>query len=101
MGVQGTRRLVAEHDGRLFGQGPGNGNPLLLPPGQLCGKMVHLLTEVHQLHGLGRVHGLRSDLSGDLYVFHGREGGNQVIELKHKADFSPAVFGELTVVHDR
>ena len=45
--IQVGRRLVGDHQGRLVHQGPGNGDPLLLPSRHLEGTMVHEFRKTH------------------------------------------------------
>ncbi len=53
--VQGGGGLVKEHELGLHGQGPDNGDALLLAAGELVGIAVGLILQTHpaqQLHGL-------------------------------------------------
>lgn len=42
LGVQGTRGFIQHQDLRVTDQGPGNGQPLLLPDGELAPLLPHL-----------------------------------------------------------
>src|SRR4051812_21284784 len=47
LGIEGGRGLVEEHHGRVHGQGPGDGRPLLLTPGELRRVALGLVGDAH------------------------------------------------------
>lgn len=53
--VQGGEGLVQEEDLGLQDQGPGQGHPLLLPPGKLPGVALLQAQEVHELQRPGHL----------------------------------------------
>src|SRR5687768_11617088 len=50
--VEGARRLVGQEDGGVVHHGPGDGDALSLPAGELVGAVVHAIAEVDDLQGL-------------------------------------------------
>ena len=90
-GVQVSGGLVSQDQTGFGDDGPGNGHPLLLAAGKLCGQVTRPLLQVHP--GQGRLHpflpfgpGHLLVDQGQLHVFFRRELGNQVKALKNKAD---------------
>ena len=92
--VQGAGGLVAEQDLRVAGQSPGDGHPLLLPPGQLGRVGVRLVRQPHQLQqGLYLVLNLFLAPSAPPkrvgHVAVHRPGGEEVEVLEDHADLFP------------
>ena len=56
-GVQGARRLVAQHDLGVVGKRAGNGDALLLTAGELAGIVALFVSQAHQLEKLARTLG--------------------------------------------
>ena len=89
--VERGGRLVADQEARLVDQGPRDRHPLHLAAGELAGQAVELLAHAERRqHLAGPADGplLRpaGDHQGDRRVLGGRERGQQVVLLKHKAD---------------
>ena len=55
MTVEGTGRLVAEQQGRLFRDRAGDGHTLLFAAGKLCREVILALGQIDQRQGRGRV----------------------------------------------
>ena len=102
LGVQRAGRLVGHDNGRVGGDGPGDGYPLLLAAGHLAGLVGGAVKHGHPLQG--RLAALVALIDADalvdkrqLHVLPGGEGGNEVVALKDKADLLIADVGQLTV----
>ena len=95
--VESSCGLVTEEKGRVFAQGPCNGNSLLLAAGELRGKVVHPLPQPHLLQHLPGIESVAADLPGQLHILQRRQVLHQVIKLKDKPNVHPPVFGELPV----
>ena len=100
--VQVAGGLVGEHHGGIPGQGPGDGDPLLLAAGQLAGPVPQPVAEADQLQqGAG---GLPPPGGGDASV---EQSGGHVLDrgqrveqeelLEHDADPDRPQPGQLTV----
>src|SRR5699024_3011066 len=76
---------------------PGDGHALLLSAGELGGKMIGTVTQLHNIKGFLRRHRIISNLGDDLHVFEGRKAGDQVIELEDKSHIMPPVAGKLSL----
>ena len=101
-GVQVSRGLVRQQDGRLCGQRPGDGHPLLLAAGELVGEAIQLLLQAQQLYDLADVRLVRApsvQLNGQDDVLPHRQDGYQVVGLEHEADLPSAEDGEGLVLH--
>ena len=93
--VQGRGGLVKEHHVRVHGQGPSNGNALLLAAGKLLGVGVGLVRQAHPLQqlqglfvGLGLGHQLQfGGGQGDVLLYG--HVGEQVELLEHHAHAGP------------
>jgi hypothetical protein len=81
-----TIRVVAQQHVRPLGDGPRDGDALLLTAGELGGEMVEPMAEPHQLQRRHRVHRVLGDLGHQRHVLAHREVGDQVVELEHEAD---------------
>ena len=93
--VEGTRRLVAQEQTRLFGECASDGHALLLTAGELRREVAAPLRESHLGEYLRRIAVHMADVCCHLDVFERREVLYQIIELKDKAHFIPAVGGEI------
>ena len=96
--VQSAGRLVTQKDLGVFGQGAGNGYPLLFAAGQLGREVVEPLAQAHAFQSLGGVQGIAADLDGQLHIFQGGQILHQVVKLEHKAHIVAPVGGELFFV---
>src|SRR5262249_37428998 len=94
-------RLVAQQDGGLVDERPGDGDALLLPAGELAGPVVEAVGQPDTLEqgggaalafGAGAVGGVEQ---GRLDVFQGGGGGEQVEVLEEEADAPVAQPGKL------
>ena len=102
MGVQCAGGLVGHDDGRLGGDGPRNGHPLLLAAGHLHRPVLDAVRQPHPGQGLqGHVpavvgiHPLVDQ--GQFHIFQHRQALDQVVLLKDKADLLVADVGQLLV----
>ena len=96
--VQGAGGLVAQQQARVFGQGPGDGHPLLLPAGELRGEVLQPVGQAHLLQHLPGVQGVLAELGRDLHVLQRREVGDQVVKLEDKAHLRAAEGGQALFV---
>ena len=85
--IQVARRLVAQEQGRVLGERAGNGDALLLAARQPAGKMIGAFRQanlVEQFCGpRGDALGVPLDqFQGELDILGGREGRNEIEELK-------------------
>ncbi|CDZ89761.1 putative 6-pyruvoyl-tetrahydropterin synthase [Rhodococcus ruber] len=94
-GVERGGRLVEQDHGRAQREGAGDGDPLLLPTGQLFGVVVDLVADadpVEQFAGerldLGAVAALRGDRRLDHVLEHGQVR-EEVEVLEHESDARP------------
>src|SRR5579872_504093 len=94
-GVEVSRRLVGEKDGRRSGQSAGNGDALLLTSGELrgvvLGAVVHayaLKCVVHALFALGGGHPAIGERQFDVLI--NVQVADQVETLKNETDFAIA-----------
>ncbi len=98
--VEGSGRFVGEDDVAAVHQGPGDGNPLLLPAGQLAGPMVEPVGHPQppqQQRGMGPPTALVDTGIDrrDLDIFKGGEGGEQMVALEDEAEVLPAQIGQV------
>ena len=107
-GVQGAGGLVTQQHLGVGGQGPGDGDALLLPAGQLGGVGVGLVGQAHDVQVLqGALLGLRlghpGDLHGEADVLQAGALHEQVELLEDHADGPPGPAqlggGQLAQVH--
>ena len=101
-GIQGAGRFVGHDDRRVGGNGAGDGHPLLLAAGHLGRLVAGAVRQAHLLQRFlrpFRAQGGRHPLidQGQLHVFPGVEGGDQVKPLKDEADLLVAHVGQLPV----
>ena len=92
--VQGGGGLIAQQNARVAGQGPGDGNALLLPAGQLGGVCLRLVRQAHHLQQLpGAALCVRlfhpGNLHGEADVFQAGALHQQVELLENHADGPP------------
>ena len=79
LGIQRGGGLVEKQKLRLHGQGPGNGHPLLLPPGELPGLRVDVGRHPYLLQeGKGALPGL-----GFLFLQHLDLADHAVVQHRH------------------
>ena len=103
-GVQVSRRLVSQNDGRIVDEGACDGDTLHLAARELGYAVVPVVDG--QRDGLQRVHGAHFTLAtGHVSVcqrqhdvFDNRQARQQVEALKDKADAQGADFGELVII---
>ena len=101
VGIQGAGGLVAEQDLGVCGQGPGDGDPLLLPAGELGRVGRSLVRQPHQLqqlHGapIGLGPGNPGQIQGKAHVFQAAALHQQMEALEDHGDL-PAQLPELPV----
>ena len=103
-GVQVSRRLVSQNDGRIIDEGTCDGDTLHLAARELGYAVVPMVDG--QRDGLQRVHGAHFALATGYVgvgqrqhdVFDNRQTRQQVEALKDKANAQGANFGELVIV---
>ena len=103
LGIQGGGGLIAQQDFGVAGQGPGDGDPLLLPAGELGGVGVRLVGQAHDVQQLpGPLLPVRlarpGDLHGEADVFQAGALHEQVELLEDHAD-GPPLGDELLPAH--
>ena len=54
--IEGTGGFIAKQEFRPLDYGTRNGHPLLLPAGELCGKVIEPLGKPHPREGFLRLH---------------------------------------------
>ena len=96
VGVQRGGGLVAQQDLGIRGKGPGNGNPLLLPAGQLGGIGLLLVLQSHDLQQVpGLLHGVgplcADEFKREADVVQGGALHEQVKVLEDHADRLPGL----------
>ncbi len=84
--IERTGRLVAQEHFGTLGDGTSDGDPLLLPAGELGRKMIHALGKTHAPKRLLRGHGVSSQLGDERHVLARGQTRNEVVELEHEAD---------------
>ena len=102
LGVQGAGGLVGHDDGRVGADGPGDGHPLLLAARHLGGPVTRPVEHAHLVQGLLHpnvplVDGHALVDEGQLHVFRGVEGGDQVVALEDEADLLVSEMGLLLI----
>ena len=100
-GIQVAGGLVGQDNGRFGSQGPGDGHPLLLPPGQLVGHAVQFFLQAKQGDDFFQepfVGTFPVQLHGQNNVFIGTENRDQIIILKNKTNSLPAEDGEVFIL---
>lgn len=90
--VEVTAWLVGQYQLGVVHQGSGNGDPLLFAAGELRGEMVESFREAETLQQLGGPffcwgQFAGGDKFGHRNIFEGGKVGEEVVELKDKADF--------------
>ena len=99
--VQIARRLIRHNNGRVVGQGAGNGGALLLPARNGGGEFVRLLRHVHLFQ---QVHRSLHPLAGGIHVakvhrqhnvFDDGQRGQKLEELEDNAHVTAAPFRHL------
>src|SRR6516162_3269191 len=96
--IQGPGRLVAQQNIRPLRNRARDCYPLLLPTRKLGGEMVHTLLEPDQRQCLVGPHRIVRDLGDQSYVLVGRQAGDEIVELEHKADVIAAIAGKAAIV---
>ena len=101
-GVQSAGGLVGHDDGGMGGDGPGDGHPLLLTAGHFGGLVLPAVGHAYLFQGLHHDIPALQDRhtlidQGQLHIFIGGEGGDQVIALEDEADLLVADVGQLAV----
>lgn len=96
-GIEGAGGFVAEQDGGTFGDGAGDGDPLLLAAGELGREVVAAVGEADEVKGFFGLHGVAGDFGNGGDVFQSSEAGDEVVELKYEADMEASVLGELGI----
>ena len=102
VGVEIAGGLVGEEDGRLEGQGAGDGDALALAAGELVGQVVEAVVEADELE---QAAGARFDflareafeVEREGHVLDAGERGEEVEELEDEADFVAAEAGEVVI----
>ena len=94
--VQGACGLVGQDDVGVVDQGPGDGDPLFLSPGELAGLLADLVSQAHFFQDLpGSLLPLflagAAEGHGDGDVIQNAEVGDEVEALEDEADAVPAV----------
>ena len=100
-GIQVAGGLVGQDNGRFGSQGPGDGHPLLLPPGQLVGHAAQFFLQAKQGDDFFQepfVGTFPVQLHGQNNVFIGTENRDQIIILKNKTNSLPAEDGEVFIL---
>src|SRR5215475_5499967 len=96
-GVEVAGGLVGEDDLWPSGQGARDGDPLLLPAGQLRGAVPQPRAQAHRVHDgaePGLVGGAARDVQREGDVVRRGEGGQQVVGLEDEADVVTAQPGQ-------
>src|SRR5215467_7164754 len=96
-GVEVAGGLVGEDDFRPADQGPRDGDPLLLPAGQLRRAVPQPRAQAHRVHDRvepGPVGGAPRDVQREGDVVRGGECGQQVVGLEDEADVVAAQPGQ-------
>ncbi len=93
LAIQGRGRLVGQDHAGLIGEGPSDGNPLLLPPGQHRRKIVGTIVNSQVLQQLPRTAASGGacgsiQFERHLHIFDGRQKRDQVRFLEHETDVS-------------
>ena len=101
-GVQRAGGLIRHDDRGMGGDGPGDGDPLLLAAGHLGGIVPAPVGQAHPLQRLQRqllpVDGIDAPVDeGQLHILLHGEGLDEVILLEDEADLLVADAGELAV----
>src|SRR3990172_11976939 len=99
-GIQVPGGLIGQDEGGAVDQGPGDGYPLLLAPGKLCGAVVGPVFQPYHLQGLqGPLPPFRSAgvEQGKLHLLQGRHSRQQVEALEDEADLAVAYLCQLVV----
>ena len=94
--VQGTGRLVCQHDLGVVDQGAGDGHALHLPARKLARALVNVLAQADFLQRLARTLAALGmpharERERQLHVFQNGLMRNEVIALEHKADAVVAI----------
>ena len=102
LGVQGTRRLVREQEGRLVGEGPGDREALALPAGERARRGLGLVGQAEQVEQvpsprLGRAPLLARDHRRQGDVLEHGHALEEVEELEDDADVLPSHAGQLVL----
>ncbi len=100
LGIEVTRGLVGEEDGRGAGEGAGDGDALLLTAGELGGQVLGAVAHADLLEGLGHAllalaGGHAAVGEGQLDVLIDREVADEVEGLENEADLAVADAGAL------
>src|SRR5690349_19288619 len=85
--------LVGEEERRRVAERAGDGDALLLPAGQLIGKVMRAVGEAdacEEITSAGRGATVAAELEGNLDVLERGEGGDQLEALEDEADLRPA-----------
>src|SRR6516165_3546683 len=96
-GVEVAGGLVGEDDLRPAGQGPRDGDPLLLPAGQLRRAVPQPRAQAHRVHNRaepGSVGGAPRDVQREGDIVRRGEGRQQVVGLEDEADVVAAQPGQ-------
>ena len=99
--VEVACRFVGGEDGRIGGEGAGDGDALLLSAGEFGREFVGLVFDFHQaeqFHGAVTAFtegGCGAKIHGQHHVFERGQRGKQLEELKDHADGTSAPDGEL------
>src|SRR6516225_854595 len=96
-GIEVAGGLVGEDDFRPTGQGPRDGDPLLLPAGQLRRAVPQPRAQAHRVHNRaepGSVGGAPGDVQREGDIVRRGEGRQQVVGLEDEADVVAAQPGQ-------
>ena len=104
LAVECAGRLVGEHQRRLVGQRPGDGQPLTLTARQHAGRLLGLVTDAEQVEQVaGTRLGALALAAGDDgrhdHVLQHRHAFEEVEELEHDADVLAAHDRQSVLVH--
>lgn len=92
--IEGAGGFIAEQNVGAFGDGAGDGDALLFAAGELGGEMVGSRSEADEFEGFVGTHGVPGYFRDQADIFAGGETGDEVVELKHKANDIAAVGGD-------
>ena len=96
--IQRAGWLITQEDIGTFNDGTRDGNPLLLPAGKLCGKVIKSTGQSHKCQCFLGWHETRNQVCHKGHVFTGGQAWDQVVELKYKSDVLSPIAGQRGIV---
>ena len=96
--IQRTGRLITKQQLRLFGDGSGNGNPLLFSPRKLPREITASMGQSDELQNFTCIHAVLLHLICQLDILKGGQIWYQIIKLKYKPDIIAPVFHQLSAI---